>query len=253
MTETSAPLPTFVIIGAQKSGTRWLRYNLGRHPDVYTADVEPNFFIDDRADDPTGAEWYRSHFATWSGEPIVGEATPAYMIWHHDPDRSAARMQRWIPDARVVAILRDPVDRFRSAVIHHIKKGRLDPGVDPLTLALPKPPPGDRLSLVTGGWYAASLRPYVDRFGDQLLVVLTDDARDDPAGLYRRVLAHIGAPAADGPPDLDAVRFSNEPTAGVEPFDPATRARLYELYAAEIDALERLIGRDLSAWRPAVS
>src|SRR5262245_29223633 len=110
------PLPTFVIVGAQKSGTRWLRYNLGLHPEVFTAPVEPNFFIDDRADEPEGLAWYRSHFEGWAGEPIVGEAAPAYMMWHHDPDLSAARVQRVLPEARVIAILRNPIDRAQSAL-----------------------------------------------------------------------------------------------------------------------------------------
>jgi hypothetical protein len=244
----AVPLPSFVIVGAQKSGTRWLRYNLGLHPDVFTPDVEPNFFIDERADTAEGVQWYRSFFEGWAGEPVVGEATPAYMIWHHDPARSAARLQRWMPEAKVLAILRDPVERFRSAVVHHIRKGRLAPDVDVMALAKPTPDPDDRLSLVTGGWYASSLRPYFDRFGDGVLVVLTDDAATDPEGLYARTLAHLGLPAIDPPDGLGEVRFSNRPE-GADDLDPDDRRRLAELFASEIDDLEAMIGRDLSAWR----
>jgi hypothetical protein len=245
------PLPTFVIIGAQKSGTRWLRYNLGLHPDVFAPDTEPNFFIDERADAPDGLAWYQEQFAGWDGEPIVGEATPAYMIRHHDPARCADRIQRWIPDVRLLAILRNPVDRLCSAVVHHVRKGRLAPGTDPLVLLerderelFERP-----LSLVEGGRYAESLEPYLDRFGDQLLVVLNDDLIQ-PEAVYERALAHIGARPHAPPPGLGEVRFSNAAAGRAPALSPTERARLYELYADDIDRLEVLIGRDLSGWRP---
>jgi hypothetical protein len=241
-------------VGAQKSGTRWLRYNLGLHPEIYTAPVEPNFFIDDRSDHPPDLTWYRSHFAGWHGERLVGEATPAYMIWHHDPDRSARRMHEVLPDAAPIAVLRNPIDRAFSAVVHHIRKGRLPPDADLMTLARAPRDPDDRLSLITGGWYAASLEPYRRRFGDRLLVILHDDVVADPSGTYTRVLAHLDADPSFIPPDLDAVRFTNqgdEARQGPPPLTPAERRELYEHFVDDIRALERMLDRDLSGWAPA--
>jgi hypothetical protein len=247
------PLPTFVIVGAQKSGTRWLRYNLGLHPDIYTAPVEPNFFIDVRADVPEGLEWYRSHFEGWAGEPIIGEATPAYMMWHHDPERSAARVHAVIPGARILAILRNPIDRAKSALIHHIRKGRLPADADLLVEARKAGDPEDRLSLIAGSWYAASLRPYAERFGDGLLVLVNEDLGHDARGVYAAALRHVGASDDFAPADLETIRFSNQParTGGSgTPLSPDERAELWTYFADDVEQLEDLIDRDLSFWAP---
>lgn len=253
--ERAIPLPTFVIIGAQKSGTRWLRYNLGLHPDIYTAPVEPNFFIDERADPPEDLAWYRSHFEGWDGEPLIGEATPAYMMWHHDPAISATRLQRLLPDARLLAILRNPIDRAQSALVHHIKKGRLPPDADLLVEAEKAGDPDDRLSLVAGSWYAASLKPFAERFGDALQVVLQDDVAADPWAVYSTALRHVGASDDFAPADLDAVRFSNRPASDDErpALTDEERALLWPRFADDVRALEDLIGRDLSLWTPVTS
>ena len=66
------PLPTFLIIGAQKSATRWLRFNLGLHPDVYVAPSEIEFFNNRNRYNDLGVSWYRAQFEGSAGEPIVG-------------------------------------------------------------------------------------------------------------------------------------------------------------------------------------
>src|ERR687892_2927024 len=146
------PLPTFLIIGAQKSATRWLRYNLGLHPEVYVAPVELEFF-NKKSRFRKGVGWYRKQFAGralrdihpsqtrrrkrrvwrparvwwldrklgWEGQPIVGEATPGYMMWRHDARAVARRIKKIAPDVRLIAVLRNPVDRANSAMVHHIR------------------------------------------------------------------------------------------------------------------------------------
>ncbi|MFL6241785.1 MAG: sulfotransferase, partial [Acidimicrobiia bacterium] len=68
------PLPTFLIIGAQKSATRWLRHNLGRHREIYTSPYELGFFNSPKRFATLGVDWYRAQFEGWNGERIVGEA-----------------------------------------------------------------------------------------------------------------------------------------------------------------------------------
>ena len=119
-------------------------------------------------------------------------------------------MYEVLPDAAPIAVLRNPIDRAFSAVIHHIRKGRLPPDADLMSLARAPRDPDDRLSLITGGWYAASLEPYSRRYGDRLLVVLHDDVVADPRATYARVLSHLGADPSFAPADLDAVRFTNQ-------------------------------------------
>jgi len=278
------PLPTFLIIGAQKSATRWLRHNLGQHPEVYVAPVELEFF-NKTSRFRRGVHWYRKQFAGgalrgaspnqtlrrrrrvwrparvwwldrklgWSGEPIVGEATPGYMMWRHNPRVVAKRIKRTVPDVRLIAVLRNPIDRANSALVHHIRQRRIPADASLLDLVRAQPPEEERFGLVAGGWYAASLKPYRQLFGDQLLVLLHDDVRDDPRGAYEAALRHIGAAADFGPPELDQVVFSNQEGESADwrrEVSPEERWELYQCFREEIRALARMIGRDLSIWRP---
>lgn len=250
------PLPTFLIIGAQKSATRWLRQNLGEHPDVFTSPYEIGFFNSPKRFESLGVEWYRAQFAGWDGEPIVGEATPGYMMWRHEPSLVAKRIKDAIPDVRLIVILRNPVDRANSALVHHIKHERVHPRSSLVDLARERPPELDRLGLVAGGWYAASLQPFQSLFGNQLCVVLHDDIRDDPGTAYERALGHVGATPGFVPPDLQELVFSNqqgESSQWRRDISPADRAALHQYFRDDLQDLEQMIGRDLSAWGPDLS
>jgi hypothetical protein len=255
MSSRELPLPTFLIIGAQKSATRWLRLNLGLHPDVFAASTEVQFFNNGTRFGELGVPWYREQFEGWSGEAFVGEATPGYMFWRHRPVVCAERIANVVPDVRLIALLRNPVDRAHSAVVHHIAHGKLPKGVDILEHVRAIPPERDPLGIITGGWYAASLAPFRQHFGDQLLVVLHDDVNRDPRGLYEQALRHLGAAPTFVPPELEHVRFSYRDRRG---FDPDTkqplkrqqRRALYDYFAADVALLEQMLGRDLSQWDP---
>ena len=248
------PLPTFLIIGAQKSATRWLRLNLGLHPDVFAASAELEFFNNGVRFRDEGPDWYREQFSGWQGEAIVGEATPGYMFWRHGPDRVAARIAETVPDVRLIATLRNPIDRAQSGMVHHIEGGRL-PGDSVLVdLVKQTPPEQDRLGIIAGGWYAASLEPFRERFGDRLLIVLHDDVDDDPRGVYDTALVHVGATPDFVPPEFERVRFSHQVRPSTEPgrrpLTLAERRELWGYFADDVEKLEQMIGRDLSLWNP---
>jgi hypothetical protein len=254
------PLPTFLIVGAQESATRWLRLNLGLHPDVFTATRELAFFSSAERF-RLGAEWYGAQFEGWQGEPIVGEATPAYMMYRQRPRRMAWRVSRFNPEMKLVAVLRNPIDRAYSGFVHHLKAGRLDPDTDLLEYVRSVRPRVDPLTIIAGGWYHASLKPYRRRFGTKLLVLLHDDVGEDPAAVYDRTLAHIGATPGFRSPDLETARDSNLPPKtsgrgsgdGYRPLDREQRRELYPYFRDDIAKLEEMIGRDLDMWRPVIA
>jgi uncharacterized protein (TIGR03086 family) len=270
MSSSEVPLPAFLIIGAQKSGTRWLRVNLGSHPDVYAAPHETQFFHSSVRFASLGLDWYRAQFPGWVDEPIVGEATPGYMMWRHRPRRVAQRIAEVVPDARLIAILRNPVDRAYSAMVHFEKRGKgrgtrrararlLPAGSSLLEVVRQRPPERDPLCLVAGGWYAASLRPYQQLFGDQLLVLLHDDLTDNPRRVYKQALQHIGAAPDFLPSDLGTVLFSNqqpnvadsdEASNGTMELSIDERQQLFAYFRDDVRTLEEMIGRDLSEWDP---
>jgi uncharacterized protein (TIGR03086 family) len=251
MSSNLPPLPSFIIIGAQKSATRWLRSNLAKHPDVFAPDFEVTFFNNGRQYHQGGPDWYRSQFSGWEGQSIVGEATPGYMMWRHRPGVVARRIQATIPDVRVMAILRNPIDRAVSGMLHHQRRGRLPKKKRLVDLVHRTDPESDPLGLVAGGWYSASLRPYVRRFGPQLRVVLYEDVGDDPRAVYREALAHVGARPDFAPDDLGEVVFSNRrPSTPDDLVTEEERLELWSYFEDDVRRLERLIGRDLSCWAP---
>lgn len=256
--DSSPPLPNFLIIGAQKSATRWLRTHLGQHPEVFTAPRELRFFNDDD-NFGQGLGSYREGFEGWGGEPFVGEATPSYMMWREDPARSAARIDESLPGVKLLALLRDPVDRTYSAFIHHMREGRIPVDADLAERLRSVPPEDDPLGLVAGGWYAASLEPYFERFGERLLVFLHDEVTGEPEEVYARALDHVGASPGFAPPGLGRVRHSGR-IDGRSPYSagegrrreltPEERAEVFGYFREDVGRLEELLGRDLSLWRP---
>lgn len=251
------PLPSFLIIGAQKSATRWLRRHLGEHPEIFTADRELRFFNGGLYEE--GLDAYRKLFEGWGGEPIVGEATPSYMMWRESPARIASRVQEALPEVRLFALLRNPVDRTYSAFLHHMRAGRIPPETNLLEQLGSVPPEEDRLGLVAGSWYADSLAPYFERFGGRLEVFLHDDVLTSPEKVYARSIEHLGASPGFEPPDLARIRNSGKPPAespyaggeGRRDLSTEERAVIFEYFRHDVGRLEEMLGQDLSPWRPA--
>lgn len=121
-------LPDFVIIGAQKGGTTFLYKLLQLHPNVQVSGDKEIRYFDLHFDQP--CHWYRSHFRSWpyrwyarhlrQHTFLTGEASPSYMYYPHVP----ARMAAVIPQAKLIAVLRNPVDRAYSNYYHEVRKGR---------------------------------------------------------------------------------------------------------------------------------
>jgi hypothetical protein len=155
-------------------------------------------------------------------------------------------------------VLRDPTERLLSAFFHHISKGRIPADADLLDYVRSHDPEQDPLQLISGGWYAASLSPYLERFGDRLRIFLDEDIRDDPAGTYDVALAHVGLGPGWHPPELAKVSFSNPTPAqskhrndsGARPLGERDRRIVFSYFEDDVSRLEGLIDRDLSDWRP---
>ncbi|OQY30279.1 MAG: hypothetical protein B6244_00005 [Candidatus Cloacimonetes bacterium 4572_55] len=104
-------LPNLIIVGAMKSGTSSLHYYLNLHPEIFMSKPkELDFFVRERNWDK-GPDWYRSYF---SGDaPVRGESSTSYTQCHKFSG-VPERMHSMIPDAKLIYILRDPIDRIPS-------------------------------------------------------------------------------------------------------------------------------------------
>jgi hypothetical protein len=279
-------LPNVLIGGAQKSGTTTLHHFLGSHPESFTPrDRQEIHYVDVEASRGRDLDWYRSLFSGWAGEPVVFQTSPLYLFLPVVPDR----VQRVIPGARIVFVLRDPVNRAYSHYWHEIRFGR---ETLPFEAALAAEPERiDRgfeylraYSYEARGHYLPQLKRYCDRFRrDRMLVLRTEDLSGDLTGLARRLGAFLGldpGPWLDGTRDRVVPVFNRRkiPRSRILqrmmlPFRqglpglvwlveklnlrssdyPAmareTREMLRARFLPELPELEELIESDLSQWR----
>ena len=276
------PLPSLVIIGASGCATRWLRFNLDRHPEIYApprfSHPPPGFLFDD--DLITGPELraYRRQYAGWDGEPIVAALEPECMLRKTrfrldrgsptdeasrdrrpdieilaDPKDTARRMLRAMPDARLVLMVRNPIDRVETAFRRAVQRGDLPPDADLAESSDEFFYRMVNLDLLAGGMYAHAILHYREKFDpDQLLVQFYDDVVDDPVSVYRAVVEHAGLSSDFVPDGLDRVLYDlHDPTPS--PLSPEERRTMYDLaYRTQVELLEEFTGRDLSHWDPAV-
>ena len=126
-------LPNFLVIGAAKSGTSSLYMYLKQHPEIYMSPIkEPHFFsFDDESKmtkgpgDPihkaiTNFDDYQAQFDGVTDEKAIGEASTSYLYRPEAP----GRIHAMLPDAKLIVILRNPVDRAFSAYMHVVRDKR---------------------------------------------------------------------------------------------------------------------------------
>lgn len=114
-------LPDFVILGAQKAGTTSLYSYLSQHPQICPSAFKEVHFFDLYYE--KGISWYRAHFpalADLDPTQITGEATP-YYLFH---PLAAKRMSAVLPNAKLIILLRNPVDRAISHFYHEVQRGK---------------------------------------------------------------------------------------------------------------------------------
>jgi len=115
-----ARYPDFVVIGAAKSGTTTLYAYLASHPELFlSTPKEPEFFARDDVH-ARGLAWYASLFADARPDQRCGEASTLYTLSPHFP-KAAERMHAVIPRARLLYVVRDPVERAYSYYVQLVK------------------------------------------------------------------------------------------------------------------------------------
>ena len=219
--------PNFLILGAPKAGTTALYAYLSQHPQVYMSPhKEPNFFAFEgnpphytgpgdssgiNRSSVTRLDAYRALFAGANGEVAVGEASPLYLQF---PD-AAHRIHHHVPDAKLIAILRNPVERAYSDFLYRRKNGN-EPSDDPLVAFQSE---DERLArgwspyfgYLQKGRYADHLERYFSLFARyQISVFLFEDLRNELDATLRRTFEFLGVDDAFRPDT--SLRYS---TSGV--------------------------------------
>jgi hypothetical protein len=266
VTSGDRPPPDFLVIGTKRGGTTSMFNYLLMHPGVLglypqsRGKKSTDYFFKEL---DRGPRWYRSHFHTETYRrgrardlgyrPVGGEASP-YYLW--DP-RIAARIHAVAPDVKVIALLRDPVERAWS----HYQE-RVENDVEPLSFeeALAAEPartegelermaadpdyysePHDWYTYRARGVYLPQLLNWTSVFPtEQLLVLRSEDLYADVQGTVDTVAAFLGVPPAELP---DRKPFNASKVRSTVP--PAAREELAGFFEPHNRALEEHLGREL--------
>ena len=205
-------MPNFFIIGAQKAGTTSLYHYLKQHPQVYMSPVKEPFFFNHEID-PNGKvlkerfggpgrprkprfanlDEYRALFEGVRDEKAIGEASVLYIC----VPGTAERIKRYAPEAKAIAILRNPADRAYSAFLYNIRIGA-EP-VNDFGRALREEEDRIRHNWAyvfryrSRGLYYAQLKRYYEVFGSERVGTwLYEDLKDDPVGVSQSVFRFLG-------------------------------------------------------------
>ena len=258
-------LPDFLVIGAQKCGTTSLYQSLRAHPAVHPARrKEPHYFDYHHA---RGATWYRAWFpfvwvrALRGAGFRTGEASPDYIFHPH----AAARARRLIPDARLIAILRDPAERAFSHHQQELRKGRerlcfeaaIEREADRVDAALARMERDEsladeavtRFSYLARGRYAEQLERWLAHYPrERLLVIRSEDLSNEPRETVSRALEFLGLDPAEAGRRLgESVRRN---VGGYEvALDRSMRRRLDAYFEPHNERLRELLGMP-PGWRP---
>lgn len=256
--------PEVIIVGAKRGGTTSLWYYLDAHPGVLPTfpraeNIKGTYFFDEEW--PRGERWYRSHFPTdrqraraeaaLGYPPVAIEASPYYLFHPHAPARAA----QVAPEALIVAVLRDPVERAFS----HWKERRNHTEDLPFAEALAAEeartggeearmladptvvsPAHRHQTYVAQSRYAPMLERWFDAFGrDRVVVAVAEEFYADPQVLCDEITDRVGLARRDlGDPEP----FNAEPSADM---DPQVRSALRAQLSGDIEAVEQLLGRRL--------
>ena len=192
------PLPNFLIIGAQKAGTSSLWQYLRSHPQVFMPAIKEVNFFSRPAQNLNLAE-YATYFADAGDALAVGEASPTYSMFPVTDD-VPSRIKALIPDVRLIYLMRDPVERMRSAYRHRLSAGTERRPIGQALLS--------ESSYLHVSMYATQIDRYRRAFGvDQMLLLTAEQLRSNRAETLRSVLEFVGVDCDWQPSNL-AVEYN---------------------------------------------
>jgi hypothetical protein len=188
-------LPTFLIVGVQKAGTTSIYNYLQKHPQVYMSLVkETNFLekdwsaVEKAQKNKNGIltiEDYGKLFEGVTDEIAIGEASPNYLFHYQS---SAARIQQYVPEAKLIAILRNPTERAYSDYLMHLRDAI---NYRPLEEQIEHS--AHKSFILQKGFYYTQIKYYLDLFGrEQFKIFLYEDLCNNSQAFMQQMYRYIG-------------------------------------------------------------
>lgn len=199
------PLPNLFIIGAAKCGTTSLHHALDRHPEIFMSRLkEPAFFVPELKYHPKDLDWYLTLFEGARAAQFVGESSTHYTkypLFKGVPQRVHA----FSPNARLIYLMRDPIERAISHYWHNTRSVRPEfRETRPMLQAIRE----DELYRAYGD-YAMQVEPWLDLFGrDALLPLVYEELISDAEKTLEHVFRWLGISPL---PDLALERRNARP------------------------------------------
>jgi len=255
--------PTFIVAGAQRSGTTTLYRLLEQHPNLVrpTLSKGTGFFDDNYS---RGFRWYTAHFPlrrrSWlkagAAKPMHTFELSGYYLLH---PLSGQRIARDLPQAKIVVVVRDPVERAYSAHAHEMARGFETEHFERAVQLEPQRTEGERERLMADPTYMSDSHRHHSylarsRYAEQIQVMIDAVGRDrvyimeadrffaEPAAEFDRLQAWLGLPLWS-PPRID--QWNQRPR---EPMPNGVRERLLDYFAPFDDDLLPLLGHP-PIWR----
>lgn len=255
MNESWQPLtPAFLIIGVAKASTTSLYHSISQHPRVLPPVTKEVDFFGSPA---RGFGWYLAHFPrrpSWENRFITGEAR----VGNFDNPNSPELVKQFLPNAKLIALLRDPVERALSHYYNDLKLGAerrpLDDAMDDELSFLDRPAEeaDDRLGeylrsqrhYLYLGLYTLHLRRWLEHCDPKdLLIVVSEELNADPKRQLSRIFKHIGLKYQSG------LNHSNRfPGTYDDQPKERVRAKLENFFRSPNERLYEMLGRRLG-WR----
>jgi hypothetical protein len=193
-------LPDFFVVGAQKAGSTYLLRCLGEHPQIFMPPAEVAFF-EDSLYSPERIGEFEKHFIPAKTGQVIGVKRPNLLGHPECPER----LKRHMPNLKIIAILRHPIERAVSGYFHYMKTGMLP--IKPAEVGLRK--------ILSGGYSQFPRAPEVLEFGlygkhlchyaeffprENFHVMLLEDMKHDAEGQLSSLYEFLGV-ATDFRPD----------------------------------------------------
>jgi hypothetical protein len=253
-------LPDFIIIGAQKCGTTSLYQLLVEHPCIYPASTKEVGYFDRYYSDDI--KWYRAQFPSllrkyyvkWilRQDFVTGEASTGYILIPH----ALKRISEVVPRAKLILMLRNPVDRAYSHYHHTVRLGK-----EPLSFEDAIERERERISSIwkkmledenywsmdipqysylSTGVYVDQIKILMSLFSrEQILILKFEDFRTDPSGVFKRVLEFLNMP------NWELKDYKRYNVGNYSDMDAAVRKRLVEYFKPHNERLYEYLGATL--------
>lgn len=215
--------PSFLVIGAMKAGTTSLYHYLRAHSQVYMPALKEVDFFTEELNWQRGWSWYDRQFAGATDHHVaLGEASTSYTKFPRYKD-VPEKIARFLPEVKLVYVVRDPIERIRSHYQHNVTLGHER---DPIDVAVKRDP-----AYLDYSRYALQIDRYLEHFPRaRVLVIVSEDLRDARRETVDVVLRHIGADPSQPIPTLDQEFYKSEERAPYGPVVTMVRDALRKAF-----------------------